>query len=196
MDLSKLPKMSQTPAPPPGEPTPQAEPPRDDRADIAHVDAGVGGMVWVSVILGALCIWLGRRFPSYLMAKLSGKDFHTNTNWVSGPKSGQEVGYWELSGLTAWTEASIFLFGLALILEALALWVISSKIGGKKFFLSISLLVVVIATVFNLYTAVRVMGEGALPLMSGVAVAMGGYMAMYQWKLLRVLSTGRAAPMT
>ena len=96
----------------------------------------------------------------------------------------------------AWTDASLFLFGLALILEALALWVISSRMGGKKIVLAISLFVVVIATVFNLYTAARVMGDNAIPLMSGIAAAMGGYMAIYQWKLLRVLNTGRAAPMT
>ena len=197
MDLSKLPKMSQTPPPPSGESSPQPQPPPDDRADISHVDAGVGGMVWVSVILGALCIWLGRGFGSYMAAKLSGREFHTHALWNPGtPKAGQEVAYWDLSGSWAWTEASMFLFGLALILEAIALWVISSKMGGKKFFLSISLIVVVIATVFNLYTAVRVMGDGLMPLQSGVAIAMGGYMAMYQWKLLRVLSTGRAAPMT
>ena len=197
MDLSKLPKMSQTPTPPPPEPTPQpASQPIDYQDQIAHVQSGVGGMVWISVILGALCIWLERRFGAYLLAKLSGREFHTEINWVSGPKTGQEVAYWELGGSTAWTEASIFLFGLALVLEALALWVISSKMGGKKPVLAISLLVVVIATAFNLFTVVRIMGEGVLPLMSGVALAMGGYMAMYQWKLLRVLSTGRSAPMT
>jgi hypothetical protein len=200
MDLSKLPKMSQTPPPPPppdSQPSPQPNPQAADYQDqIAHVEAGVGGMVWVSVILGAICIWLGRQFASYVVAKVSGREFHTQVNWVSGPKTGQEVAYWELGGSQAWTDASIFLFGLALILEALALWVISGKMGGKKPVLAISLLVVVIATAFNLFTVVRIMGQGALPLMSVVAVAMGGYMAMYQWKLLRVLSTGRAAPMT
>jgi len=196
MDLSKLPKLSETPKPPPAEPTPQPNPPPDDRADIAYVDAGAGGMVWVSLILGALCIMLGRRFPSYLMARLSGREFHTQSTWSMGPRAGQEVEYWELSGSAAWTDASLFLFGLALILEALALWAISSKIGGKKIVLAISLFVVVIATVFNLYTAARVMGDNAIQLMSGIAAAMGGYMAIYQWKLLRVLNTGRAAPMT
>ena len=200
MDLSKLPKMSQTPpppTPPDSQPTPQGNPQVIDHRDqIAHVEAGVGGMVWVSVILGSICIWAGRRFGSYLAAKLSGREFHTQTNWISGPKTGQEVAFWDLADSQAWTDASFFLFGLALILEALALWVISSKMGGKKPVLAISLLVVVVATAFNLYTVVRIMGAGALPLMSVVAVAMGGYMAMYQWKLLRVLSTGRAAPMT
>jgi hypothetical protein len=45
-------------------------------------------------------------------------------------------------------------------------------------------------------TAVKVMGSGATPIWSVVAIAFGGYMAIYQWKLLRVMSTGRAVPMT
>jgi hypothetical protein len=195
MDLSKLPKLSETPKPPPSEPTP-TRPAADDRADIASVEAGVGGMVWVSLILGALCMMLGRRFPAYVFARLSSREYHTQVNWIAGPRAGQEVGYWELQGSTALTETSIFLFGLALVLEAIALWVISSRMGGKKFILTISLLVVVIATAFNLFTAVRVMGDGAVPIMSGIAAALGGYMAMYQWKLLRVLTTGRTSPMT
>jgi hypothetical protein len=196
MDLSKLPKLSETPKPPPPEPTPQPNPPPDDRADIAHVDAGAGGMVWVSLILGLLCMMVGRRFASYLAARLSGREFHTQSTWSMGPRAGQEVEYWDLSGSSAWTDASIFLFGLALLLEAVALWVITSRMGGKKFILSISLVIVVISTVFNLYTCVRVLGDNLIPLPSGIATAMGGYMAIYQWKLLRVLNTGRAAPMT
>ena len=73
---------------------------------------------------------------------------------------------------------------------------IGFPIAGKKIVLVISLIVVVVATVLNLFTAVRVMGDGTVPLMSGLAAALGGYMAMYQWKLLRVLNTGRSAPMT
>jgi hypothetical protein len=195
MDLSKLPKLSETPKPPA---TQQESPPPagEDRADIATVEAGVGGMVWISVILGALCMMIGRRFAAYLFAKLTGRPFHTEVNWIAGERAGQEVQYWELQGSIALTETSMFLFGMALVLEAIALWAISSRVGGKKAILSISLLVVVISTVLNLYTAARVMGAGAIPLQSGLAVAFGGYMAMYQWKLLRVLSTGRTAPMT
>src|SRR5438105_11930849 len=53
MDLSKLPKMSQTPPPPPAEPPQQPNPQPVDGDQISHVEAGVGGMVWVSVILGS-----------------------------------------------------------------------------------------------------------------------------------------------
>jgi hypothetical protein len=117
-------------------------------------------------------------------------------NWIAGPQAGQEVGYWDLQGAVAWTEAGIFFFGLAMVLEGIALAVLASKRGGKKLVLGVSLVVIVIATILNIVTATKVMGTGALPIMSVVAVAFGGYMAIYQWKLLRVLNTGRAVPMT
>jgi len=83
-----------------------------------------------------------------------------------------------------------------MLLEAIALAIINTRLGGKKIVLSVSLVVIVLATVVNLYASLRVIGLGTIPTMSGIAAALGGYMAIYQWKLLRVLSSGRAVPMT
>jgi len=195
MDLSKLPKMSQTPLPPSNEPAgPDPLPPSQQRMDA--VDAGAGGMLWFSVIVGALCMMFGRRSASYFLAKLAGREYHTEINWNIGPNAGQEVAYWDLTGGMAWAETGIFLFGVAMILEAVALAIVSSRVGGKRPVVVASLGVVVIATIINLVAAFKVFNVGAIPTISGLAVAFGGYMAMYQWKLLRLLNTGRSAPMT
>jgi hypothetical protein len=138
----------------------------------------------------------GRNFASYLLAKLKGAEFHTGVNWAVGPNAGQEVAYWDLQGATAWTETGIFLFGLAMIMEAVALAIVRSRRGGKRFIVTLSLGVVVLATIINLVTAVKVLNAGPIPLISGLAVAFCGYMAMYQWKLLQLLTPGRTAPMT
>jgi len=196
MDMSKLPKLSQTPKPPSNEP-PAGEPePLSYGPQIGTPEASIAGMLWISLVIGALCMFWGRGAASYFFAKLTGREHHTHVNWVAGPNAGQEVGYWDLQGAVAWTDTGVFLFGLAMVLEGIALAVLNSKMGGKKIWLSASLGVVVIATIVNLVTAVKVLNVGATPLTSGLAVAFGGYMAMYQWKLLRMLSTGRAAPMT
>ena len=129
-------------------------------------------------------------------AKLAGREYHTEINWNIGPNAGQEVAYWDLTGGMAWAETGIFLFGVAMILEALALAIVSSRVGGKRPVVVASLGVVVIATIINLVAAFKVFNVGAIPTISGLAVAFGGYMAMYQWKLLRLLNTGRSAPMT
>jgi len=45
----------------------------------------------------------------------------------------------------------------------------------------------VLAAALNLIVAVKLLGIGIMPLMSALAVAFGGYMAVYEWKLLQQL---------
>jgi len=149
----------------------------------------------VSLILGALCIMLGRRFPTYLVAKLSGREFHTEVNWAVGPRAGQEVAYWELNRLDSMDGGEHFSVRACFDSRGLALWVITSRMAGKNRSDDLSIGCARCHGVQFIYGGARD-GDGTIPLMSGIAAAMGGYMAMYQWKLLRVLNTGRAAPMT
>ena len=44
---------------------------------------------------------------------------HTNVNWLSGPKAGQEVAYRELEGFVFYNESAMFLFGLRCFWRAL-----------------------------------------------------------------------------
>ena len=60
----------------------------------------------------------------------------------------------------------------------------------------VALTVTIIATLLNLYTAVRFYTGFGLQLFAILAVILGLYTALYQWKLLRLLTTGKAAPMT
>jgi hypothetical protein len=199
MDISKLPRMSESgkhaPPPPdeadtrPGEASPQRTP-----SDYRSYDAarpGVGAEVWLSLIIGLILIMVGWRFARWALATMTGQPFHTNTTWTSGPKAGQEVSYFELEGFTAWTETALFLFGLALVLEAAMLAVVYSRMGGKVALTAVAQLVTVLATGLNLLVAIKLLGIGIMPLMSALAVAFGGYMAVYEWKLLQQL---RAIP--
>ena len=108
-------------------------------------------------------------------------------NWTSGPKAGQEVDYFDLEGFTAWTDTAIFLFGLAMVLEAAMLTVVYSRLGGKVALTSVALLVTILATALNLVVCFKLFGAGIMPLMSALAVAFGGYMAVYEWRLLQQL---------
>ena len=112
MDLSKLPKLSETPPPPvtPEKPLPDHKP-IPDYGPPAPSEM-VGAEVWVSAIIGLIFLLLGRRFAIYLLSILSGKAFHTGINWISGAKAGQEVGYRELEGFVFYNESAMFVFGL------------------------------------------------------------------------------------
>jgi hypothetical protein len=200
MDVSKLPRLSETDkhAPPPSPPaqTPsevgQVAPSPADRAMPAQrVSAGIGAEVWLSLIIGLILMMVGQSFARYAVAKLRGQPFHTNVNWTDGPKAGQEVEYYELEGFTAWTDTGIFLFGLAMVLEAAMLAIIYSRLGGKRALTGLALFVTILATGLNVYVCVKLFGGGIMPLMSALAVAFGGYMAIYEWRLLQELS---AAP--
>src|SRR5688572_2022973 len=130
MDMSKLPRLSQTskddaPTPVAAEGS-SAAPPLPDRnvPDYQSRERGgdydpgysVGAEVWISVILGIVFIFMGFNFARYVAATMTGKPFHTGVDWTAGEKAGTEVAYFELQGGTAFTESGIFLFGLALIL--------------------------------------------------------------------------------
>lgn len=195
MDLSKLPKMSHTPPPPPQQPA-DASPPPVRAAEVVVPDVGFAGTIWISLIIGVLLMALGWRFAGYLAARAAGRPFPTGVTWASGPKAGQAVEYFELEGFPAWTESGLFIFGVALILEAAALTVVHSRMGGKVAAVTVALVIALGATIYNVVVAAKFMRAGIAPLTSGLAVAFGGFSAMYLWKLRDVLRTHGAAPMT
>jgi hypothetical protein len=199
MDLSKLPRLSETDkhAASPGSPAAAEHgdadaPARREPIPVERVSAGVGAEVWISLIIGIILMLLGQSFARWSIATLSGQPFHTNVHWTDGPKAGREVDYWELSGFTAWTDMAIFLFGLAMVLEAAMLAVVYSRMGGKVLLTTIALGVTVVATALNLFVCFKLFGVGILPLMSALAVAFGGYMCVYEWRLLGALRSTRA----
>ena len=202
MDLSKLPRMSQTPARPdpaqptaPGEPLPgqpapgtvvYAQPPR------AHVDVGLGAEVWFSAVLGLVFILMGLSFAQWLVATLAGRPFDTGVVWQAGENAGQPVRYFELAGGTAWTDTATFLFGLALLLEAAAL-IATAKAGAglRRATIALALLVTVAATALNVGVAVYLLTIGIRPFVSLLLAAFGGYMAFYLFGLWRALGAAR-----
>jgi hypothetical protein len=51
--------------------------------------------------------------------------------------------------------------------------------------LAISLVLSVAATALNLYVCVRLFGIGVTPILSGLAVAFGGWIVLNEWRMLR-----------
>ena len=185
MDLSKLPKLSETP-PPPAPPVESASN-QEELSDHRRVDPSemIGAEVWLSAIIGLIFLLLGRRFAIYLFSVVSGKAFHTGVNWISGAKAGQEVGYRELEGFVFFNESAMFAFGLALIFEAIVLAVLNLNIPGKRPLIFVALLIAGLATVYNLIVALMLFTTGALPLFSLLAVAFGGYIVVLEWRMLQ-----------
>jgi hypothetical protein len=151
-----------------------------------------GAEIWLSAIIGFICLMVGLNFAKYSLARLSGKPYHTGVNWVAGPNAGQEVAYPELQGFTMLTDSAYFLFGLALIFEAIMLAVVTRSARWGRALLMLALAVAVIATAYNLFVVVRLFAAGVLPIPSLLAVAFGGYIVASEWRMLQSMKTGRA----
>jgi hypothetical protein len=151
----------------------------------APAPRGVGAQVWFSAILGIVFMMLGWRFASFLIATISGREFHTGAVWTNGPKAGQEVAYFELSGYTAWSETGIFLFGFAMVLEAIMLATVRRNTPVSRAFVGFALVVTAGMTLFNLIVVGLLFKAGLMPIWSLLVVAFGGYMTMHVWQMFK-----------
>ena len=219
MDLSKLPKLSQTP-PQTGETSPAADSAFPAAAAIEHcrscglplrvgarfcdgcgavvphagerLGAGAGAAeVWISAIFGIVFILIGKTFGAYLWSVITRQPFHTGVNWTSGELAGTEVTYPQLQGFVIWIDSAMFIFGLALLLEALAMALTRTQVRFKHVVVSLGLLIAVIATGYNLVVVFVLFSQGLLPLLSLLAVAYGGYIVISQWSLFRSTQASR-----
>jgi hypothetical protein len=181
MDISKLPKLSNTPAPPPDSPEPSAPPPRTTPPIPAVAAFNIGPEFWFNTIVGLLLLYLGRRFAAYLLARTFGRVFHTGIV----DDQGTEVRYPDLLGHLMLTEGGIFLFGLVVLLEA----GLKAAAGlGYRIPAAITWTIFALAaftTAFNIYVCSVFLREGSTPLLSGLAVAFGGFIMADIWRIHR-----------
>lgn len=190
MDFSQLPKMSDTPKPPPpenDEPTETAPSrPRDPSAVAsaqpainASMDGGFGfgfASVWISLILGFILLMLGANFGRWATATLAGKPFNTGVEWsaAAGDKAGQMVGYFDLQGGTAWSETGLFLMGIALLLDAMLMFVYFRRGAPSKALVLGAIFFTGLALAINVLVAIKLFGMGILPLITMCAILVGG----------------------
>jgi hypothetical protein len=199
MDLSKLPKLSNTqaqeesessPDEPPVPVAPTAAPPPVEYRSRSAYGPELGADVWVNVIIGLLLIAMGFTFARFLAAKITGQPFHTGVNWTAGPNAGQEVDYFDLEGYTAWTHMGMFLFGLVMLFEAAAKASVVLRPGStSRVLLMTALALTVATTAINLFVCVKMLSIGLLPMLSGLAVAFGGWIIADEWRMLQTTAT-------
>ena len=145
---------------------------------------GTTGILWFNLIVGVVLILIGRNFGLWVLSLVTGQPFRTNVNWAAGPKAGQEVTYPELQGGVIWSDASLFVFGIAIIVEALVTVIAMRRPPGTaRALTTIGLLVVGASTALSLFACAKLFSIGVMPLGSALAAAYGGYMVAYLWRL-------------
>lgn len=192
MDLSKLPRLSETDkhAPPP--PADGSAPPgsgapvyAQPRLEYGVAPQDISGQVWLSVVLGIVFMFMGGSFARFAIAKLTGQTYHTGSHWLVGPKAGQEVSYYELQGYTGYTDTAVFLFGLAMVLEAGMLVISRQNTPTSRAFVALAMGISAVMTVFNMILCGLLFQSGVTPLTSLLAAGFGSYMTYTEWQIFQ-----------
>jgi hypothetical protein len=144
------------------------------------------GEIWFNAIIGMIFIAAGFTFARFLAAKLTGQPFHTYVNWTEDSGASGEVPYFDLEGYTAWTHMGMFCFGVVLLLEAAAIAAMTLRPGhSSRALLAVSFAFTLATSALNAYICIRLFGIGVIPVLSGLAVAYGGWIILSQWRMLR-----------
>ena len=193
MDVSKLPRLSETkpPEPAPQPPAAQAPAPQPPSAPTRPVEYGtgeramIGAEIWVSLILGLILVLYTAQFGKYLIAAATGHEYHTGVVWSDDqPNAGKEVPYTQLQGGTFFADSSLFFFGVAIVIGAFAQF--AWAFLGLRAFAWFSLTLTLLATLYCLVAMVAIMhADGPLPLMTLLCVALGGYAVIYEYSALK-----------
>jgi cytochrome c oxidase subunit IV len=189
MDLSKLPKLSDTKSQAPAEnPMPPA-PQGINYQPYANRQPSIGGDIWFSVVIGIVLMLLGGTFAKFAIAKMTHHPFHTNYTWPDDDprgRGGQEVDYFDLQGYTAWTDMGIFLFGVTVVFEAAAKAFIVMKPGAmSRYLLMLAIVLTLLAIILNLIAAMKVYSLDVIPTFSALAIAFGGWILFDEWATLQ-----------
>src|SRR5688500_2276863 len=165
MDLSKLPRMSETPPPAPAQTTPPQAPPPQEYFDPAP---SVAAEAWISIDIGSILLlvspytlqWMISLISSYKPPFLT----ITSTDFQTGAVS--EVPY--TSSVFFFSHLCVFAFALVMIISGLVLFTRKASLVWLAFAFTL------VATLMNLiYVIKATMAGEALPILSALAVAFG-----------------------
>ena len=200
MDVSKLPRLSKTegqapssePAPPaapiPAQPVPAQPLPAEpiDYRSSAYPPGPRVAEAWISIGLGLIFLFVFPNFTQWWMHRA----FHTKLPSflpIIDNSTGVEVPY--AKSIFFMNDLSISIFFYALIVDGIAL-----LLARRKFVVAIALLVMAAAVGLNVvYVCQSFSTNKGFPIISGLAVVLGGYMLWYQWSMFQELrrSPGR-----
>jgi hypothetical protein len=189
MDISKLPKLSGSNVPPPPGDVPIAPPvvqqpvapALEQQLVVPEYSRQAGGgsiglaEAWISLALGVLLLFINPGTIQYLH---SPTDFAQN--YPVNDAQGNPISY--VHSAFFWSDLGVTVFAAALILEGIAMAFLR-----RSGLLWISFSIAVVGAVFNIYVIIRTHGLIDFPLLCGLGVAVLGYMAITQWRLIQAL---------
>ncbi len=184
MDLSKLPKLSESPAPPPATPAEPAVPVQTrEPARMSYFETGID--VLISLAVGAIFLMLGAPYGGWLIATMNGEVYDTTFTWTGGPNDGKIVELFELRGGTGWLYMGHWVLGAALAIEAFLMALAAMSPRLRKPLIVLALLLCIGGAIANVVAVVMQIKMGFnQPILSVVAVLVGGVIAFFHGRHL------------
>jgi hypothetical protein len=188
MDLSKLPKLSNTDKPPEEE----NPPPESERAQAVarmamgyRLDEPLPGLAeaWISIALGLILLFCFPNTISYLRAPSAFEQANPILDGDGNPilnKQGQPMHYWQSAPF--WADLGITAFASVLVVEGILL-----AFTKKSRLILLAFGLTVAAGMLNLFVVIHTYNIILFPTFCALAVAVSGYMAMTQWRLIQML---------
>lgn len=166
MDLSKLPKLSQSPPPPTGEPPSSAVGTPSTQPQVVYAEPA-GPEAFVSIAIGALLLLLSPGLIKFLL----GANTATFTDEQGNPMRYVDSVFFQ-------GDLAITAFAVVLIIEGL----IIALVPRAPLILA-ALVFTVLTTLGNLVYVVKMMPVYGVQLLSAFAVVFGIYIAMFEWRM-------------
>jgi hypothetical protein len=177
MDLSKLPKLSQTPkteSPAAEGSAGQAQPLDYAPAPIRYSSADV----WLSIAVGFILLLMAPRFPEYVFS--SADSFAQK--WTFSDEQGNPLAYRQ--SVFFWGDVAITCFAFVLILDGIVV-----AVGRRPMFIIGAFTITAAITLLNAIYVLVMMQKGyGAQIFSILAVAFGIYIAIQQLAMFRTLS--------
>jgi hypothetical protein len=186
MDVSKLPRLSNTDSPqtPPDSSTPEPSAPAPQPPPSRFDPVGIGAEVWFAVIIGLIFMAIGNAFAQYEIGKLTHHPYHTKVFWQEGPNEGAEVLYPDLMGEQYYSDSGLFFFGLSLIIVAFAQVLSMTRLPMRGLIGWGALGIAILATGYNIFVSAKLFSIGIIPVLSLLCVALGGYEVFLQFRVV------------
>jgi hypothetical protein len=191
MDMSKLPRMSQTPPPPPDAPHPDdatraphgyatAPTPTDYRhaGGYGSEPAPSFAEAWISIAIGLILLFIYPYTWQWLISKVS--NYQPPFLPITDVNTGANIPYSQ--SVFFFSHLCVFAFALVLIIDGLVLFTRRAALLIFAFGFT------VITAAMNFFCIANETMQGrGFPLASALAFAFGVYIAIFQWKLLQVM---------
>jgi hypothetical protein len=189
MDLSKLPKLSETSKHAPATDAPSVQPATQSAAEplgsvlrpvpvqpTAYRRDTIGiAETWLSIGVGVFVLLYWPRFLQWASSRM----FHTHFNEFTDTNTGAVVPYQHVPEF--WSDLGPALLGIVLIVDGLLIF------SRKPWLVLFALVLTAISTAYNLFYVIWSFPQYGLAPLSFLAVIFGGFILMTQWSAFRSL---------